>query len=72
MSYLSYIKRLFKNLRDALSLAHHACRLAARINAELQASNANDTIKAAGAAFLTSATALCDMIQEYKDNLPGE
>lgn len=72
MSYLSYIARLFKNLRDALHLSHLACKLAVRINAEIQDSNASDGIKAQAAAFLGYANALCEAIETYKNNLPGE
>lgn len=72
MSYISYIARLFKNLRDALRLAHMACKIAARINTEIQNSNANDTIKNMASAFLTSANALCAAIEAYKNGLPGE
>lgn len=72
MSYLSYIAKLFKNLRDALRLAHLACKLAARINTEIQNSNASDAIKTQAAAFLGSANALCSAIETYKNNLPGE
>lgn len=71
MSFLSTIRSLYKNLKDALRWAHHACKIAGYINNELQASNASDALKAQGAAFLTSANALCDAIQAYIDGLPG-
>jgi hypothetical protein len=69
MSFISNIRKLYRNLLDALRLAHIACRAAARINTELQNSNASPEIKAQGAAFLTSANALCEAIQDYKDSL---
>jgi len=71
MTFLSEIRRLYRNLLDALRWANIACRAAAKINAEIQASNADAALKASCAAFLTSADALCASIQAYKDNLPG-
>jgi hypothetical protein len=71
MTFLSTIKTLYRNLRDGLHYAHLACRLAARINAELQASNASDELKTQGANFLTAADDLCAAIQSYIDSLPG-
>ena len=65
MGFLSNIKRLYKNLRDGLHWAHVACRAAEKINAEIQASNATDEIKAQAADFLEVATALCDAIAAY-------
>lgn len=63
MSYLSTIKRLYKNLKDGLRWAKIACRVAAHINAEIQNSAASDPVKAASAAFLESAEGLCALIQ---------
>lgn len=71
MAYLSTIKRLYKNLRDALRWAHVACRVAGKINAELQASNASDELKTLGSNFVTSANALCAAIEAFDDSLPG-
>lgn len=71
MSFLTTIKRLYKNLRDGLRWAHIACRAAQKINDELQASNASDALKAQAAAFIVSANALCSAIEAYIDSLPG-
>lgn len=71
MSFISTITRLYRNLRDGLRWAHAACRIAKRINDELQASNASDELKAQGAAFLVSANALCAAIEAYIAALPG-
>lgn len=71
MSFISTIRALYRNLRDGLRYAHLACRLAARINTEIQASNASDGLKAQAAAFVVSADALCAAIAAYIDGLPG-
>lgn len=71
MSFIGELKRLYRNLLDALRWAHVACKVSVRINAEIQASNASDGLKAQSAAFVAAATALCDAIQEFKDSLPG-
>lgn len=71
MSYISTLKKLYRNLLDALHYAHHACRIAERINAEIQGSNASDALKTQSANFVTAATSLCDAIQDFRDSLPG-
>lgn len=71
MSFLSEIRRLYKNLLDGLRWAHIACRAAAKINDEIQASNADASLKTQSAAFVTSANALCTAIEAYIDSLPG-
>lgn len=71
MTFISSIKSLYKNLKDGLRWAHHACRIATHINSEIQASNADDTLKTQASNFLTSANALCAAIEAYIDSLPG-
>lgn len=71
MSYISVIRALYRNLLDALRWVHIACRAADRVNAEVQASNASDGIKAAVLAWKNATHVICDQIQAYKDDLPG-
>ena len=70
MSYLSYIRKVFKNLLDALHYAKIACRVCTRLDAEIQTSNASSGLKAASTATLASVVALCASIQAYLDSLP--
>ena len=72
MSYVGYVRKLFRNLLDAIRWAKIACRALARVNTEVQNSNASDTLKAQAAAVAAAAEELCTALEVFKDELPGE
>ena len=72
MSYVGYVRKLFRNLLDAIRWAKAGCRAIARVNTEVQNSNASDALKAQAAAVKTAMDELCTALEVFKDELPGE
>lgn len=65
MSFLSTIARLYRALRDGYKYAKLICRIAAKMDAKIQASNASSELKAQSTATLGNVNALCTAVENY-------
>ena len=71
MSYISAAKKLWHALIFSVRLAHAMCKLAARMDARIQASTMSAGTKAASTTLLGSINNFCDLIQAEKDASPS-
>jgi len=70
MSYLAGAHKLWHALIFSVRLAHAMCRLAARMDARIQASTMSAGTKAASTTLLASVNNFCDLIQAEKNDPP--
>lgn len=71
MSYLAGAHKLWHALIFAVRLAHALCRIAARMDARIQASTMSAGTKSASTTLLGSINSFCDLIQAEKNDPPS-
>lgn len=72
MSVISFAISLIRNLVRALRLMHKVCDLAEAINTKVQNSNASDALKGTVSTWKDQTDSVCNALQQYYDNLPGD
>lgn len=69
MSFLSAIVKLYRAFVVGVDLMHRTCKLVAKMDAKIQASNASTPTKTASTNFLAATNTFCALLEAEKEDL---